>query len=81
MGGKPHHTDPDGQQYMECGNEVYTHVMLLVWLEIPSYFGISNRETIGDLLESVFGYHWTLRHNGPAEQPALSVLLRFFHVE
>ena len=68
---KPDHIDPDGQTYMECGNEVYAHVMLLVWPDIPRDFGISNQKTIGDMLESVLGYHWALRILEPAGPHAL----------
>ena len=48
------------QQYGELGNKTYTKFMQSVWPRALEELGMSNQSNIGDLLEALLGWNYTL---------------------
>ena len=44
--------------FLDPGNAVYKKVRDSAWPDGQAVVGISAQETIGDLVEAFFGYHW-----------------------
>ena len=59
--------------YLDPGNAVYKKVWVAAWPEGPELLGISNPETIGDLVEAFLGYHWHRVIMGRMFIPGLSI--------
>ena len=51
--------------YLDPGNSLYKKVWVASWPEGQAMLGISNENTIGDLVEAFFGYHWFSVIAGP----------------
>lgn len=60
-------TDPSGRtrRYLDPQNSRYAAVFRWIWpRSLPD---LSNFETIGDVVEAFFGYHWTLKYEREVE--------------
>ena len=44
--------------FLDPGNALYKKVWDAAWPDGEAVVGISAQETIGDLIEAFFGYHW-----------------------
>ena len=54
-------TDPKGQYYVDVTNQIYADVFQAAWPGVLLTLGMADKETIGDLVESLLGYYYNLR--------------------
>ena len=54
-------TDRNGQYYVDVMNQTYADVFQAAWPGVLLTLGMADKETIGDLVESLLGYYYNLR--------------------
>ena len=61
---EPHwiaHMDPDGTKYLDPTNVIYLRVFEWAWPDALRLLGMSNEETVGDVMEALLGHSWFRR--------------------
>ena len=59
------------RNYLDPLDHRYAAVFRRIWPQPQVLSDLSNFETIGDVVEAFFGYHWTLKYERNDERPAL----------
>ena len=80
---EPHciaHIDADGTKYMDPGNATYFDFFEKTWPNTLRAMGLSNKETVGDMIEAMLGHEWLRRRNTPDRVSPLSDMI-IRHIE